>query len=108
MKDEIEDVKKFMANKEEETAETIRERRNTLQQNSMSLFEKAYKAKVTSTILLYSNLLFTLAISKRYQIGMQTFFRLTTSLTKSVESNLSFHEIEHVSCMTCCFMKIQI
>ncbi|XP_063715713.1 stress-70 protein, mitochondrial-like [Symsagittifera roscoffensis] len=46
LKDEIEDVKKFMANKEEETAETIRERRNTLQQNSMSLFEKAYKAKM--------------------------------------------------------------
>ena len=39
-------MKKFLENKDDESAETIRARRNTLQQNSMSLFEKAYKAKV--------------------------------------------------------------
>lgn len=46
VRDEIEDVKKFLENKDDESAETIRSRRSTLQQNSMSLFEKAYKAKM--------------------------------------------------------------
>merc|ERR1712226_394532 len=46
LKDEIEDVEKFLANKEDETAEAIRQRRNELQQNSMKLFEKAYASKM--------------------------------------------------------------
>merc|ERR1711972_778412 len=46
LKDEIEDVEKFLANKEDETAEAIRQRRNDLQQNSMKLFEKAYASKM--------------------------------------------------------------
>jgi molecular chaperone DnaK len=46
LKEEIADVKKFLENKEEESAESIRARRSTLQQNSMNLFEKAYKAKM--------------------------------------------------------------
>ena len=34
----------------------------------------------------FSEIFVTFAISKRYQIGIQTFFGFTTSLTKSLES----------------------
>jgi molecular chaperone DnaK len=49
LKAEIADVRTFLETQEDETAEAIRARRSTLQQNSMKLFEKAYSAKVNES-----------------------------------------------------------
>ena len=52
------------------------------------VFAKRSFASVFILVIVFDNLLrslITLAVSKRYQIVKETFFTLTTSLTKSFE-----------------------